>query len=95
MAMSFLAPYYITYSTRNLDRNSHDPEQVKRLHSFELHEDEMADAQIMLEEMIALFPNHEPMPADSGNIAVPDVTACDRWPGTTTLYHCFFFTDRW
>lgn len=94
MAMSFLAPYYVIYSTRKIDPNGSVPTHTRPLHSFDLYEDEKMDAQIMLDEMHALFPDHEPMPAEVGNIIVPDVTACDRWPGTTTLYHCFF-TDGW
>jgi hypothetical protein len=66
----------------------------KLAHPFDLDDDEVADAQIMVEEMKALFPEHEPMPAEIGNLVVPEVMAGGQEIGRATLYHCFF-TDAW
>lgn len=97
LAICFIAPYYVLYSSRRVDRTSCAlmPESEPRLfHPFDLDDDEIADAQIMVDEMKALFPEHEPMPPNIGNIVVPDVMAGNQRIGKATLYHCFF-TDAW
>lgn len=93
LAISFLAPYYVIYSSRRVDRKFRESEP-ERLHAFDLDEDEKADAQIMIDEMKLLFAEHEPMPPEIGNIVVPDVMAGNQELGKATLYHCFF-TDSW
>jgi hypothetical protein len=47
-----------------------------------------------VDEMKLLFPQHEPMPPNIGNLVVPDVMAGNQMIGRATLYHCFF-TDSW
>jgi hypothetical protein len=93
IAISFIAPYYVVYSSRKVDRIYRELEP-KRLHPFDLDDDEKVDAHVMVEEMSRLFPKHEPMPSDVGNLVVPDVMAGNQGLGKATLYHCFF-TDSW
>jgi hypothetical protein len=93
LAICFIAPYYVVYSSRNVDRTYRESEP-KKLQAFVLDDDEKADAQVMIDEMNLLFPAHEPMPPDIGNIVVPDVMAGNQELGKATLYHCFF-TDSW
>jgi hypothetical protein len=93
LAISFIAPYYVVYSSRNVDR-TYDPDAPRLFQPFNLYDDELVDAQIMVEEMKALFPEHEPMPPEIGNIVVPSVMAGNQAIGKATLYHCLF-TDSW
>ena len=92
LAISFIAPYYVLYSSRRIDRTYCDA--VRFFYPFDLDDDEIADAQIMVDEMKVLYPEHEPMPPDIGNIVVPDVMAGNQAIGRATLYQCFF-TDAW
>lgn len=94
LAISFIAPYYVLYSSRLVDRITRSETEPRRFYPFELDEDEVADAQIMVDEMKVLFPQHEPMPPNIGNLVVPDVMAGNQMIGRATLYHCFF-TDSW
>lgn len=92
IAISFIAPYYVLYSSRTIDRTYYDA--VRFFYPFDLNDDEVADAQIMVDEMKLLYPEHEPMPPEVGNIVVPDVMAGNQMIGRATLYNCFF-TDAW
>ena len=92
IAICFIAPYYVLYSSRRIDRTYCDA--VRFFYPFDLNDDEVADAQVMVEEMKLLYPEHEPMPQNVGNIVVPDVMAGNQFIGKTTLYQCFF-TDAW
>lgn len=91
--ISIIAPYYVVYSSRKVDRTYRDSDPAK-LQAFDLDDDEKADAQIIVDEMKQLFPEHEPMLPDIGNIVVPDVMAGNQELGKATLYHCLF-TDSW
>lgn len=93
LAISYIAPYYVVYSSRKIDRTYREFEPQK-LQSFDLDDDETTDAQVMVGEMKLLFPDYEPMPPEIGNIVVPDVMAGNQELGKATLYHCFFM-DSW
>ena len=94
LGISFIAPYYVVYSSRLIDRRSLSDTEPRFFYPFDLNDDEVADAQVMVEEMKLLYPEHEPMPQNVGNIVVPDVMAGNQFIGKTTLYQCFF-TDAW
>lgn len=91
--ISIIAPYYVVYSSRRVDRTYREA-VPQELQAFDLDDDEKADAQVMIDEMKLLFPGHEPMPPNIGNIVVPDVMAGNQELGKVTIYHCFF-TDSW
>ncbi len=94
LAISFLAPYYVVYSSLHVDKTKYTYDEVWRLHPFDLADDEVAEADVMVDEMKTLFPNHEPMPEKVGNIVVPDVLAGNQLLGMATIYQCFF-TENW
>lgn len=94
LAISLIAPYYVVYSSRKVDRNPPIVDEVRDFQPFNLCDDETVDAQVMVNEMALLFPKHEPMPPEVGNVVVPDIMAGNQGIGKATVYHCFF-TDGW
>lgn len=94
LAISFIAPYYVVYNAKHVDKTYYNYDEVWRLHPFDLADDEITDVEAMVAEMKRLFPHHEPMPEEIGNIVVPDVLVGNQLLGMATIYHCFF-TDSW
>lgn len=92
--ISFLAPCYVVYSSAHVAVSGSQPQDWSHEISFTFSRDEQPFAQIVMEEILSVFPGYEPMPPEVGNAIVPDVEAGNQLLGKSTLYHCLF-TDYW
>jgi hypothetical protein len=92
--ISFLAPYYVVYSSVHVRVPSGAPRDWEQEIRFTFSPDEEPYARAITEELLSVFPDREQMPPEVGNIIVPDVVAGNQFMGETTLFHCLF-TDAW
>ena len=92
--ISFLAPYYVLYSSAHVAAPGGTPQDWSQEIRFTFAPDEEPYARAVTEEILSIFPDREPLPPEIGNIVVPDVVAGNQSMGQTTLFHCLF-TDTW
>jgi hypothetical protein len=85
--IGFLVPYYVVYGA----------EHVGGEHSihFDLRLDEKPFGDAIVEEILNVYPGHELLPPEIGNVIVPDVAANLNASklGTEKLYDFLFGTD--
>lgn len=96
--VSFLAPYYVLYSSRILWHDEKEPLGFR--HSgpgetrFDLTSEEQPYADQIVREVEAEFPGYELMPPELGHLVIPDLQHENRPPGEATIYDCLI-DDQW
>lgn len=92
--ISFIAPCYVVYGASIViaptTRGTGRAQDIR----FAFTPDEETYVRAITGEILSVFPGHEPLPPEVGNVIVPDVVAGNQMMGQTTLYHCLF-TDAW
>jgi hypothetical protein len=70
LMIGFLVPYYVVYSAANVLAPVTGAQGNRHI-AFTFTPDEEPHARALTEEILAVFPGHEPMPPEIGNIPLP------------------------
>ena len=93
--VSFVVPYYVIYSISFTKDDGPPGGLVSGPElAFDFTPDEAPFVEIIKEEILFTFPDHEPMPPDAGKTIVPEVIGGGNLYGESTIYGCLF-SDSW